>query len=179
MAKLSFPTSREIRGPLLIDPTQLEVLDQIIDRHLERMREFRNNMVNEQVSKRSREGLSEGWLKENELASYEAKRKREFLSTYTFRETRSFSLYLTRGREIQAHRFSEAASQPVGDQETALGFSSYVRVGEVEAKIRLRRSITSEISIDVEPNGVEVAQELFGALSNWASDIEASKWQQR
>jgi len=140
------------------------------------MREHRSNTVNEQVSKRAREAVSEGWLKESEVASYEAKRKRELLSTYTFTETRSSSLYLTRGREIQAYRFSEAASQPVGEQETALGFSSYVKVGEVEAKIRLR---SERISIEVEPNHVEVAQELFGALSNWANDIEAPKWQQR
>jgi hypothetical protein len=179
MAKLSFPTSTEIKGPLLIDPTQLEVLDQIIDRHLERIREYRNNVVNEQASKEAREGVSEGLMKEDQVASYEAKCKRELLSTYRFGETRSFSLYLTRGREIQAHRFSEAASQPVGDQETALGFSSYLKVGEVEAKIRLRSSRSEGISIDVEPNHVEVAQELFGALSNWASDIEAPKWQQR
>src|SRR5258707_10189255 len=179
MVKLSVPTSTEIQGPLLIDPPQLEVLDQIIDRYLERMREYKNATVNEQASQKAAEAVSEGWLKADQAASYEAEKRRDLLSSYTFRETRSFSLYLSRGREIQAHRFSEAASQPVGDQETALGFSSYVKVGKVEANIRLRSSISAGISIDVEPNHVEVAQELFGALSNWANDIEAPRWQQR
>src|SRR5260370_35053550 len=108
MAKLSFPTSREIRGPLLIDPTQLEVLDQIIDRHLDRMREYRNNIANEHASKVAREGVSDGWLKQERAVSYEAETKRELLSSYKFKETRSFSLYLPEGREIQSHRFSEA-----------------------------------------------------------------------
>jgi hypothetical protein len=178
MAKLSFPTSREIKGPLLIDAAQLEVLDQIIDRYLEPMREYRNNTVNEQASKRAREGVSEGWLKEERAATYEAERKQELLSRYDFQEARSVSLYLTKGREIQAHRFSEAVSQPVGDEEMALGFSSHVGVGVVKAKVQLRGS-SEEISIDVEPKNVEVAQEMFGALSNWASDIEAPKWQQK
>jgi hypothetical protein len=179
MAKVSVPTSTEIKGPLLIDAAQLEVLDEIIDQYLDRMREYKNKMVDEQASQRGRDAVSKGWVKADRATSYETEERRDLFSSYTFRERRSFSLYLTRGREIQAHRFSEAASQPVGDQETVLGFSSYVKVGEVEANIRLRSSISAGISIDVEPNHVEVAQELFGALSNWANDVEAPRWQQR
>jgi hypothetical protein len=68
-------------------------------------------------------------------------------------------------------------SQPVGQDELPLGFRMSVRVGDVKANIETSR-IPEKLSIDVDPNDVEAAQELFGALSNWASDIEAPRWQQ-
>jgi hypothetical protein len=179
MAKLSFPTSTEIKGPLLIDPGQLAVLDEIIDRYLEPMHEYRNRAVSEKASRWTRSLVSEGYVKEEKAADYELKKKREFLSSYEYKETRYFSLYLNGGKEIQSHRFTEAASQPVGNQEMALGFSSSVTVGEISAQIRLRGSYGGQLSINVEPNHLEIAQEMFGALNNWASDIEAPKWQQR
>jgi hypothetical protein len=88
---------------------------------------------------------------------------------------------LTGGREVSAERFSEAIVQPVSEQDAPIGFSVYVAIGSVEAKVKLADGpwTRDSLSVEIEPSDVEVTQSLFGALSNWASDVEAPKWQQR
>lgn len=53
----------------------------------------------------------------------------------------------------------------------------HVRVGEIRALIKAGEPWG--VSVNVEPSENEVAQGLFGALSNWASDVEVPKWQQK
>jgi hypothetical protein len=106
----------------------------------------------------------------------------DILKSYDYQESRSVSLYLTKGREIQAQQFSEATSQPVDEDEMAVGFSLRLRVGPIHATVKAGEHSfhwSKNLSVDVEPNDNEIAQGLFGALSNWASDVEAPKWQQK
>jgi len=102
------------------------------------------------------------------------------LSSRLGKESRSASLYLKGGREVQAERFSEAINQPLGDAEEASGMALYLTIGTVRARVLLgEMRWTQELTIDVEPNDLEAAQGFFGALSNWASDVDAPRWQQR
>jgi hypothetical protein len=177
MAKITFPTRKTIECPLLIDKQHLESLDELIDRHVSQMRELNEERMSETVADRVREYIGKGIIKEDGRAVYEEKFRKEIFENYGFREARSVSLYLTRGREIQAKLFSEAISQPLDENDFAIGFSVIVRVGEIRALVKAGEP--SGMSVDVEPNENEVAQALFGALSNWASDVEVPKWQQK
>jgi hypothetical protein len=179
MAKVSYPTSRTIKCPLLIDASQLESLDRIIDEHLEQMREYKDRRISELVGRQIRRLMEHGKLKSDEVQKAEAQIRQEAVNDYDFRESRSVALYLTRGREIQTVRISEAISQPIGEDEIATGFSLRVRVGEISAIAKVEDSWLKQMTVEVSPKDNEVAQGLFGALSNWASDIEAPKWQQR
>jgi hypothetical protein len=179
MAKLSYPTSRTIQCPLLIDASQLESLDRIIDDHIPQMRDFKDKMISDLVVRQVRASLEKGYIKEEQRATAESKTKTELAKDYDFRESRSVALYLSKGREIQAGRFSEAISQPMSDDEIAVGFMMRVRVADIKAEVKLEYSYAQRMDIEVEPKDNEVAQGLFGALSNWASDIEAPRWQQK
>jgi hypothetical protein len=179
MARLSFPTERQVQCPLLIDATQLEALDAIIDRHTGPLNVLKDREMEDATSRELQRRLTRGFLKEDQLEAQRPRIKEFTRSTKFDKDGRSVRLYLTRGREIQAQRFSEAISQPVGEQETPLGFALFFRIGNVRARVILVDSWRQELSLEVEPNYSEAAQELFGALSNWASDIEAPKWQQK
>lgn len=179
MAKLSYPTNRKVVCPLLIDVTQLEALDQIIDRHAGPLEALRDKQLDDSTEKDLREDVAKGYLKEEDIEKTRPGTRERMRSLYYSRDSKSAILYLTRGKEIQAERFSEAISQPVGEEEIPLGLALHFRVGSVEARVRLEHRWEPELSIDVEPNDLEAAQELFGALSNWASDIEAPKWHQK
>ena len=67
----------------------------------------------------------------------------------------------------------------MGDNELPRGFDLSVRVAEIRAKVELEGLFGPRLTVSVEPNHVETAQTLFGALSNWASDIEAPRWQRK
>ncbi|HEY1421889.1 MAG TPA: hypothetical protein VGF20_00435, partial [Candidatus Acidoferrum sp.] len=163
----------------MIEIEHLEALDQILDRHLPQMREHNERKATELAVERSRQLILDGRLDERDAEAYKEKYKLDRLKAYEFREWRSVSLYLKRGHEIQAQRFAEAASQPVGDDEVVVGFSVVARVGEIRAKLTAGGRWHEAMSLDVEPNDDEVAQGLFGALSNWASALEAPRWQQK
>lgn len=179
MARLSFPTERQVQCPLLIDASQLEALDAIIDRHTTPLNALKERELEEATSRELQRRVTRGFLKEDRLEA-EKPRIKEFTRATKFdKDGRSVRIYLTRGREIQAQRFSEAISQPIGEQETPIGFALFYRTGNVRARVILVDSWRQELSLEVEPNDSEGAQELFGALSNWASDIEAPKWQQK
>ncbi len=179
MARLSFPTEGQIRPPLLIDANQLEGLDQLKDKHIDGLRGERERRISELVSNLIRERLARGALKEDQVES-EGARIRESVArdNRLEREIRSVTIYLPRGKEVQGNRFADAISHPVGEKETPLGFLLYLKVGEVEAQVSLAGSWRKDLHIKVEPNDAEIAQELFGALRNWASDVEAPRWQQ-
>jgi hypothetical protein len=71
-------------------------------------------------------------------------------------------------------------NQPVGEGELPIGFALYLTVGSVRAAVRLAdETWRRQLNLEVEPEDLEVTQEFFGALSNWASDVEAPKWQQK
>jgi len=118
MAKLSFPTARIIALPLLIDANQLEGLDRIVDRHMDALREYREREVELATEREIQKRLARGWLKEEQIAA-----RRPYISTLATsrlqKDSRSATLYLRGGKEVQAERFSEAMIQPVGEHEIA------------------------------------------------------------
>lgn len=179
MVKISFPTSRKVSCPLLIGAEELKGLDQIIDSYLDRIREDREKIIDEKARRTT--DVHFGALKKKDKTP---EKKAELLAHYKHDaseevpEIRRVSLYLTRGREIQAETLSEAMSQPVGETEVPVGFSMSARIGKIDVRVSLSKFLRASLDIAVEPNESETAQELFGALSNWASAIEAPKWQQ-
>jgi len=179
MAKVSYPTTRTIKGPLLVEIAHLEALDQIFEVHLARMREYKETRIKELVARKVRKLVLEGNLKEERAKSYEEQYTKDLRNDYEFRESRSVSLYLTKGREIEAARLPEAMSQPVGEDEVVVGLSASMRVGDLKARVEIADRWSTELTVKVEPNDNEVAQGLFGSLSNWASGIETPKWQQK
>jgi hypothetical protein len=179
LAKLSYPTNRKVACPLLIDVAQLEALDQIIDRHAGPLEALRDKELDDSTEKDLRDDVAKGYLKEVDIEKKRPGVRERIRSLYYSRDSKSATLYLTRGKEIQAERFSEAISQPIDEEEVPLGLALHFRVGNVEARVRLEHRWEPELTVDVEPNDVEAAQELFGALSNWASAIEAPKWHQK
>jgi hypothetical protein len=182
VAKLSFPTTREVHGPLLIDASQLAALDEIIDRHTLVLRDQRDKDVEIATEKEIQRRLARGQITEEQVETQRQriKQSRLYISSRLERDNRSVALYLRGGREIQAERFTEAINQPMGGEETAIGFALFLAIGSVRATVRVSdRSWRKELGVEVEPNDIEVAQGLFGALNNWATDVEPPKWQQQ
>jgi hypothetical protein len=179
MASVSFPTERTIQCPLLIEAHHLESLDKLLDQHYPQLQVDKEKRVAEEASRRTRQYLLKGYIKEDKAEAFEVKRKKELSDDYKYREVRSVSIYLTKGREISAKNFTEAMNLPIGEDELPVGFSVVMRVGEIKATVNTGYRFERKLTVEVAPNDTEVALSLFGALSNWASGIEAPKWQQK
>ena len=183
MAKLTFPTTRYVSGPLLIDGQALMSLDDIVDRHANALRDYREKEIEAATEKEIQRRLARGLLREEQVAA-ERQRIRQLKISISIsrleRDSRSSVLYLKGGREVQAEKFSDAMNQPVGTEEGPVGFALYFAIGSIRATVSLANVRWSKkLSVEVEPNDADVAQSFFGALNNWASGIEAPKWQQK
>jgi len=163
----------------LFEAEHLESLDRILERHLPQMQDDKIRRVAEEAAQRVRHALRRQYIKVERAEASAAEYKQELVNNYKYRESRTVSIYLTKGREIIAKNFSEAMNQPVGEDELPVGFAMQLRVGEITARVITGGHWHKQMRVEVEPNDNEVAQSLFGALSNWASGIEAPKWQQR
>jgi hypothetical protein len=179
MAKLSIPTTRTSKPPLLIDAEQLQSLDKVIDRYLPRLYEHRDRDIAEKLLRKTRDYLRDGKIRKEAQPDFEARLRRDLIHDASYRDTRNVSIYLTKGKEIQDQTFSEAMNQPVDENEIAVGFSLRIRVGEIAATVKLAERWIKEMEVEVEPKDHEVAQALFGALANWSSAVEAPRWQQK
>jgi hypothetical protein len=87
------------------------------------------------------------------------------------------TIYLSRGRTLAAKRFEEAVSQPHLMGEIPLRFRCDSEIGHLETSIALRSTWTTTLQISVRPTSSIAAQELYGALENWASEIRPPDWQ--
>lgn len=179
MAKLSILTARTIECPLLIEANHLESFDRILDQHYAQMQADLEKRIAEDAIQRVRRYLREGILKNDDAEAYEAKQKKELSAQHRYRQVRSATIYLTKGREITAKTFTEAMNMPAGENELPVGFSAMIRAGDIAATVGTGYQFDPELRLEVEPNDNEIALSLFGALSNWASDIEAPRWQQK
>jgi hypothetical protein len=177
VARVSVPTERDVQGPLLIDSNQLDALDKIIDHHAGKLAKLKEEEIDEWTEEALQDELKTRVLEEEEIEKRRPKIRERIRNSRSRRDSRSATIYLARGKEVQADRFSDVMSQPVGQDELPLGIRMSLTVGKVNASVATNR-ILENLSIDVSPNDVEAAQELFGALSNWAGDIEAPRWQQ-
>jgi len=179
VARLSFPTEGKVPPPVLIDASQLEALDRLLDEHTHKLRLEREQRISELVNTEINERVVQGILKEDRIEN-ETPRIRESVARLHSleREIRSVTIYLPQGKEVEGNRFADATSHPLGEKETPLGFLLLLKVGEVKARVSVAGPWREGLYIDVEPNDAEIAQELYGALRNWASDVEPPKWQQ-
>ncbi|HET7107093.1 MAG TPA: hypothetical protein VFI38_09800 [Candidatus Acidoferrum sp.] len=179
MAKLIYPTTRKLTRPLLVDTAQLAQLDLIIDENIDGLRQARDKELHAKVEEDIAEARSKGKLKAEDAEKQRLSDLKYWKGTDTWsEEKRTITIYLSKGREIEAQRFSEAIVHSQSQDEIPLGFLIYLKVGPVTAHVDLHGAWGDDLMIKVKPSEWEKSQELFGLLVNWARDVEPPWWQQ-
>jgi len=150
MAQIVIPTNGSVGVPLLIEEKHLVALDKVLEDFVS-----------------GRKGTKRGDFE------------------------RSVVIYLSAGRTVKAESFAEAIKQPHVIDEEPLGFRLYVEADEIKASVSLTKlalatrktitpnqtqtvQLTPQLEFNVEPSEKEAAQELFGALQNWAAEFAPS-----
>lgn len=176
---ISYPTVLTIRGPWLLDQAALEVLDEIFSDQRAALQQHAKAELESFARRRAQEDARPD-TKPEELESG----VRWFVEHYRGSYDVSWSnavLFLRGGRTVKAPTLGEAIKHPVGTDETAVSMTYSLKVGKVEAEIALpaRYGFQPALQIDVSPQDDTSAQELFGALRNWALEYGPPPWQQR
>jgi hypothetical protein len=172
MAQLSYPTELTISAPILVDQTHLTSLDTVLDQYTERLRDEQEARIQTRIERALRRRSDDQISSGEDRKQIESEVRAEYE-----RERRGVALYLSGGSTLTANRFEEAINQPHLTRELPVGFRCDFEIGQVEASISLRSRWESAIGITVRPNTSIAAQELFGALENWASEIRPPHWQ--
>jgi hypothetical protein len=176
---ISYPTALTIRGPWLLDQAALEVLDEIFSDQRPALHEHAKAELESFARRRAQEDARPD-TKPEELESG----VRWFVEHYRGSYDVSWSnavLFLRGGRTVKAPTLGEAIKHPVGTDETAVSMTYSLKVGKVEAEIALpgRYGFQPALQINVSPQDDSSAQELFGALRNWALEYGPPPWQQK
>lgn len=156
MARLRYPTTMELDGPILVDAIQLQALDALLDRHTESLSREKARRILDLTEEKCQRGLRAGFTKE-QVDDRRSGYQKEAEGELSLRDSRAITVYLSRGRELEGQTVSEVIAQPAGQEEIPLGLSLHLRVGEIIARVRLSRRWTgSGMHIEVEPDDNEV-----------------------
>jgi hypothetical protein len=172
MAHLSYPTELTIPSPLLIEQRHLTELDTVLDQYSGPLRDEQEQKIQGRIERALSRRQSNTDLPDVVRQKIES----EIRADYE-RERRAVAVYLSGGRTLAANRFDEAINQPHLTNELPVGFRCDLEIGQVEASITLRSRWASGVDVTARPNNSAPAQELFGALENWASEIRPPEWQ--
>jgi hypothetical protein len=164
VAKIVNPTNGAVGAPLLIEDTHLFALDKVFDDFI-----------------KDRTGDGEEAADDAEGAHARTRARRQ----------RSVIIYLSKGRTVKSDSFSDAIKQPHVRDEEPLGFRAHLEFGQVKASVTLTKlprnlaqpatptqfqvALQQPLEFNVEPSDISAAEELFGALENWAADFAPSK----
>jgi hypothetical protein len=179
VAKLSYPTEIKISRPVLIDEHQLHSLDELVSEHLDSLREERDLRLAAEVEDLMAKRQVRNDPEKAEAVEKARKSIQQELSIFgRFREEEpSATIFLKNGRQVTAPTLTEAIAHPVGDREVPLGFLYTFKVGDIRVRVRAGGDWGNELLIEVTPNESLEAQNAFGALRNWAANVEAPLWQ--
>ncbi|HWA94779.1 MAG TPA: hypothetical protein VG844_09270 [Terracidiphilus sp.] len=179
MASISYPTSLSIPGPWILDLDSLRNLDQLIDSCERRMQERREELIDAQFATEWIEMLKDGIPDEQMSQRATALRKRIGERYGLNFQRRRLVVYMSKGRSTQGRTFEEVANHPHARTEIPRGFDFSLEIADADLKVSLGSSeYNRDLSISVSSHDRDFAEELFGKLFNWASDIQPKRWLQ-
>jgi hypothetical protein len=179
MASISYPTHLDVPGPWLLDATNLRDLDGVVDSCVVRMKKRQEELVSSAVAKKMKEFASKG-LSEAALKQKADELRESVGGTYPLNtKKRSVVAYMTGGRSADGRTFEELNTLPRVNEETPRGFALRAAIADTEITVELAFSEYSRnLKLAVSSPDPDFAQELFGRMENWVSDIQPKRWLQ-
>jgi len=181
MPSISYPTSLNVPGPWILDARNIEDLDRLVDSCWESMCEKRKALIDSALASWKEKRMESGTTQE-QITAWEATEREELEKGYPFgAKTRKIIVYLSGGRSVEGQTFGELAALALVHKEVPRGLDLSIEVAKSTLKLRAEEGYDSGLglSIGVSSNEANYAQELFGKLQNWATEIRPKRWLQR
>jgi len=173
MAEIIYPTEKTVSGPYLLEFNKLCELDDLIDTEWQNLLEYREKQVSQEIDIDLRHYPVE---EADKYRGIEAKIR----NSYTFKEEkRKLIIEFKSGKKLSVKSFKEANDDPMSSEETPVGFSLNVRVGEVTADLSVGQTYNkSDMEISVSSKSLSFSRELLHKLELWARSAACPWWQQ-
>ena len=174
VATITSPTARTFARPIWVDLAQLKNLDAIIDRYSERLQAEHEKLLDEETDSQFSEYYARPGMTDEQIASQKASIKQTLINKSGWgKETRSLTVDLSHGRQLEVRDFTEAADHAGLDDEIPFGFFLFYILKPFKVRVSLNSSWEEKLNISTEPSEAELSRAIFGSLSNWGKDVAA------
>ena len=176
MAEFIHTTNSEIEGPFLIDRSQLEALDHILNEEWARFEEEHKKTLHDAIEEEFSKERAHSWNKGKSDAELRASAKESLERSYQFRKERYCSITLRDGSIVCLPDFAAAFRERDLQDKEPSGFVTGMQSCEHTCSITLERRWTS-LKVEVAPKGDHFVQQTFTVLKNWQDSVRPSLWQ--
>lgn len=178
MATFIYSTSKSIDCSILINSSELQKLDEILNVELEQIK----NNLEEKKSKELKKYIEDDYSfrkLENPSRQELSKKKRElkkefeqsFLYELKFPEKRKLTIQLTKDKSVEFKSFTEALKSQELRDEIPIGFYFYATYGDFRINIELKKK---SLSYRTSPDTSSDARNIFVAIDQWANSVSPS-----
>jgi hypothetical protein len=178
MAELVYKTSVEIPRPVILGHEALLKLDGILEEYWQILNKHREESIQRQIDREMEEGLTQYpslYNEEQKKVSLRGRVEKQLAQRYAD-DALSISIHFSDDTKLSVRSFSEAMRHHHVTNKTPDGFRVSLRCGEVRCIVALRDD-SGGLAIEVSPEGSPNANDLFGALKDWAMRSRAPSWQ--
>lgn len=177
MAEIIHKTNSQIKGPFLIDRSQLEALDHILQEEWARFEdEFQKNL-HDAIEREFQKERANSWNKDKNDGQLRASAKENLEKSYEFRKRRQCAITLANGSVVIVPDIATAFREPELQDKEPSGFVAGLEsCGGRKCYVTLGRRWT-ELEIEVAPKGDYFVQQTFTVLKNWQNSVRPPAWQ--
>jgi len=176
MAEFIHSTKAEIDGPFLIDRSQLEALDKILEEEWLRFREERKARLDQAVEQDFKKERSKSYYKEESDEHIRKRIRNEFDNSHAFRERKEFFLFLKNGSSAKVLDFAAAHREPDLHDKEPNGLYAILQSGEHSCEVTITNRRPS-LTVEVSPKRDQFVQQTLMVLKNWQNSVRPPKWQ--
>jgi hypothetical protein len=180
MTKLMYSTELTIQGPWFLDADSLLRLDYILDEENRNLLIYRDKKVDRDAKEYVNTYQSK--LSDTDRAEKIANLKKEYLEEidryeYKYGITREINVSFANGQTIVAESFNKILRDRSATDALPTLFNLDMKCCDIHCNIALKKYHDDSLNINVSPEGVEEAIELFVILRQWAQSNYAPSWQ--
>jgi hypothetical protein len=176
MAEFTHTTESEIKGPFLIDRSQLEALDRILQDEWGRFDEEHKRAVDEAAEVQFEEERPHSWNKDKDDKQLRALVRQKLERSREFRKRRQCVITLKGGTSATVPDFAAALREPdLRDKEPA-GFVAVLESGERACYVTLESRWDTSLKVEVAPKRDQLVQQTLTVLKNWQNSVRPPLW---
>jgi hypothetical protein len=179
MADFYYETYISVRGPWLLDMSQLSDLDSAILQQWERLEAYREQIIDQEVQSKLPDAIESAYPKPEKRKEKDAVRdelRKRVATTYTNSKNElTVTLHLRGGKKLVASTIKEAIEHAgVADTEV-MELTVEIEVVEVRAKLIIDMKDNS-VACRVLPESLTESRELFAVFRDWIEKHRPKRW---
>lgn len=176
MAEFIHATQERIKGPFLIDRSQIEALNRILEEEWLRFTTERKRIVDQAVEDQFKELRPKSYYK-NESDDQMRKRIREQVEDSSVNKQRKECfVFFRNGSVAKVPDFAKALCEPDLQDKEPNGLYAVLESGARSCELTLTTQPTT-LTVEVAPKRDQFVQQTLMVLKNWQNSVRPPKWQ--